>query len=276
MTTIVEEQAPTRRELNAGQILAVLVAAAAGVFLLYNSVVASYEALIQLAARIGVAEPWRVALTGEIALLVIVTWDIVFTWCGWQAPVLRWIARALTVLSLVINAAAGWPDARAMLIFLPAPLVVLGIVESIRHVLLKKHATREPIPFARRWHHRKESRELRRFMVKWEIASYREALRMQQRIMAARKRLEVALGAEWRSLADADLVWMLDDAAPETLELALARVAEIYEEFQRSRAESAADAAAGAGAEADAVIAALRSADPAAGADADGDASAPA
>ncbi|MGV9383530.1 hypothetical protein ACWDRB_47490 [Nonomuraea sp. NPDC003707] len=240
MTTPPFEETP-KRKLHEGHIAAVLFAVIAGGYLLYNSVIASYEALVQLATRIGVAEPWRVALTGEISLLVIVVWDIVFTWCRWQAPVLRWIARALTVLSVVINAAAGWPDFRAMLIFLPAPLVVLGIVESVRHVLLKKHATREPIPWARRFHHYQESRELRRFMVKWEISSYRQALEMQQRIMAARKRLQVALGPFWRDKADADLVWMLDDAAPATLDLALARVAEIYDAFQQARAELAAD-----------------------------------
>ncbi|MFC4014599.1 hypothetical protein ACFOY2_45765 [Nonomuraea purpurea] len=262
MTTPPFEETP-KRKLHEGHIAAVLFAVIAGGYLLYNSVVASYEALVQLATRIGVAEPWRVALTGEISLLVIVVWDIVFTWCRWQAPILRWIARALTLLSVVINAAAGWPDFRAMLIFLPAPLVVLGIVESVRHVLLRKHATREPIPWARRVHHRKESRELRKFMVKWEIVSYRLALDMQQQIMAARKRLEVALGADWRVLADADLVWMLDDAAPATLDLALTRVAEIYDAFQRARAESAADA------EADEIVAALTGADSASGADAD-------
>ncbi|WP_346154499.1 hypothetical protein [Nonomuraea recticatena] len=248
------EETP-KRKLHEGHIAAVLLAVAAGGYLLYNSVLASYEALMQLATRIGVPEPWRVALTGEISLLVIVVWDIVFTWCRWEAPVLRWIARTLTVLSVVINAAAGWPDVRAMLIFLPAPLVILGIVESIRHVLLRKHRTREPIPFARRWHHREESKELRRFMVKWEINSYRQALDMQQQIMAARKRLEVALGADWRWNADADLVWMLDDAAPATLDLALTRVEEIYAEHQRARAESAADA------EADDIIGALTRAD---------------
>ncbi|MER5649566.1 hypothetical protein [Streptosporangium sp. NPDC002524] len=262
------EETPVKRKLHEGHALAVILALAAGGYLLYNSVIASYDALVKLATRVGVEEPWRVALTGEISLLVIVVWDIVFTWCSWHAPVLRWVARTLTILSVVINAAAGWPDVRAMLVFLPAPLVILAIVESVRHVLLSKHRVRDPIPFARRWHHHAESRELRRFMVKWEIPSYRVALGMQQRIMAARKQLEVALGPAWRSVADADLVWMLDDAAPATLELALARAAEIYDDFQRARAESAARAAddaaddAAADAEADKVIAALRGADP--------------
>ncbi|WP_433513912.1 DUF2637 domain-containing protein [Nonomuraea sp. CA-143628] len=208
--------------LTTPQILGVLVIAAGGLALTGNGLIASYEALHKFAVLMGVAAPERVALGFEAALIVIVSWDIVLTWTRRPVPLLRWVARIMTVLSVVANASAGWPDFRAMMLYVPAPLGVLAIVESIRHVLLAKHRTREPIPFARWFAHFRSSSRLRKLMVKWEITSYRTALDMEQRIEHAKTLLQVIYGRFWRDEASADLLWMLDEGV--MLDQALPRV----------------------------------------------------
>lgn len=211
--------------LHVGKVFALLMIALAGLALVYNSVAASYEAILQLAHKIGAAAPERIAISFETSLLVIVAWDIVLTWTKMPAPLLRWGARLLTIVSVVANAAVGWPDPQAMLMYLPAPVVILTIVESVRHVLLRKHRQREPIPLARWVWHFGSSRRLHMLMVKWEVTSYREALETEQRVEYAKKRLEVVYGEYWRDKADADLVWMLDDSV--SIDDAVARVEEI-------------------------------------------------
>ncbi|MEV0996761.1 DUF2637 domain-containing protein [Nonomuraea sp. NPDC050202] len=211
------------RRLTGLQVIGVLIIAVLGLALTGNGLVASYQALHKFAVLMGVAAPEQVALGFEAALIVIVSWDIVLTWTRRAVPLLRWVARIMTVLSVVANASAGWPDVRSMMLYVPAPLGVLAIVESIRHVLLAKHRTREPIPVARWFAHFGSSYRLRKLMIKWEITSYRTALEMEQRIEHAKKLLEVIHGAMWwRQNAPADLVWMLDEGV--MLDQALPRV----------------------------------------------------
>ncbi len=226
-----EDITATLPPVRGWRVLGVLVIALLGLGIVANGVVASYEAVHAFAVLLGIPAPERVATGFEAALIVIVSWDIVLSWLERPVPLLRWMARVLTVLSVVVNAAAGWPVLRAMLLYLPAPLTVLAIVEATRHVLMAKHRVasqkREPIPFARWVLHRSSSRQLQKLMVKWEITSYREALQMQQRIEHAKKLLEVSFGSSWRRLAGADLVWMLDEGV--MLETALERVYRIVE-----------------------------------------------
>ncbi|TMR87883.1 DUF2637 domain-containing protein [Nonomuraea basaltis] len=212
MTTESADPTPNQdTRLTGWQVLGVLIIAVGGLALTGNGLLASYEALHRFAVLMRVPAPDRVALGFEGALIVIVSWDIVLTWTRRSVPLLRWVARVMTVLSVVANASAGWPEFRAMMLYVPAPLGVLAIVESIRHVLLAKHRTREPIPFPRWFAHFGSSYKLRKLMIKWEITSYREALDMEQKLEHAKKLLEVVHGEYWRGKAPADLVWMLDE-----------------------------------------------------------------
>ncbi|WP_340137786.1 DUF2637 domain-containing protein [Bailinhaonella thermotolerans] len=216
---------PPKELLRAGQELALIAVSALALALVANSLYASYRAILQLATRIGAAAPEQIAISFEASLVVIVAWDIVLTWVKRPAPLLRWGARVLTVVSVVANAAVGWPDVRAMLMYVPAPVVILTIVESVRHVLLQRHRQREPIPLPRWLWHPASSLCLHRLMVKWEINSYRQALATQQRVEHAKRQLEVHFGDDWRQLAPADLVWMLDEWI--MLDDAFARVREL-------------------------------------------------
>ncbi|MGA4995960.1 DUF2637 domain-containing protein [Nonomuraea bangladeshensis] len=229
MTTESVDPTPKQdRRLTGWQVIGVLIIAVLGLALTGNGLVASYQALHKFAVLMKVAAPEQVALGFEAALIVIVSWDIVLTWTRRAVPLLRWVARVMTVLSVVANASAGWPDFRAMMLYVPAPLGVLAIVESIRHVLLAKHRTREPIPVARWFAHFGSSYRLRKLMIKWEITSYRTALEMEQRIEHAKKLLQVAYRSTWRLDAPADLLWMLDEGV--MLDHALPRVYRIAQD----------------------------------------------
>jgi Protein of unknown function (DUF2637) len=200
---------------------------------------ASYDTVSHLAARYGVALPRLnpLGIDGGLAGLIIM--DIALTWLGEPIWWLRLAARVFAAGLIAANAAAGWPSLTGTGLRIAAPVLFVIITEAARTRLLRRlHAAeRERRAAARK--RRRDNRiprvrwlldfrgtlALWKRMRLWREPSYRVAVNMELERLAAIEKLAMKYGDSWKSLAPANLVWMLESGVrmPE----ALAMVAEL-------------------------------------------------
>lgn len=198
--------------LIAGAVLLLTIA------LLAAAAASSYDNLWHLAAAYGVPMPRLNPVELDGGLVVIALIDMALTWCGYPLGGLRFLARILGAGTIAANVAAGWPHPVGAFLRAFAPAIIVAITEAVRAFLLARN------PVIQTARNRKRDRRvpvarwllapwptfiLWRRMRLWDISDYRAAVDMEVSRRQAIVQLEMKYGAEWKSLAPADLVWML-------------------------------------------------------------------
>src|SRR5690606_33950891 len=107
------------------------------------------------------------------------------------------------------------------------PVLFITFIEAVRHAIRRRAGiaagtVREGVPVARWLLAPLSTFRLWRRMVLWQITSYPDALRAEQRRRHALALLDDHYGRKWKSKAPADVVWMLRDGV--MLDQALDRV----------------------------------------------------
>ncbi|MFC4003700.1 DUF2637 domain-containing protein [Prauserella oleivorans] len=223
--------------LGGMQLVAAALSAGLGLAVAGYGIAGSYETLSDLAARKGLPLPGLVPLGIDGGLVGVVALDLVLSWTGQPIGWLRQLARVLTVGTVIANAVAGWPDPVAVGLHVAAPVMLLGMVEAARTVLLRRMGradgtARDPIPLLRWVLAPWRTWLLWRRMVLWQVSSYREAVEAEWAVRRAITLLRRRYGRRWKREAPPDLVWMLQSGtAP--LE-ACARVHQLVAEAERS------------------------------------------
>ncbi len=123
------EQSRVRR-LSSGQRTAVGISVTLGLALAGYGMAGSYETVSDLARREWVPLPGLVPVGIDGGLVGVVVFDLVFTWTGQPLGWLRQLVRLLTIVTVVANAAAGWPDPIAVGLHAAAPLMLLTMGRS--------------------------------------------------------------------------------------------------------------------------------------------------
>jgi hypothetical protein len=171
--------------------------------------VGSFDAVSRVAASHGFAHPWRVPLGVDLGVLALFNADLLLEWLGMSFVPLRWIAHTLVGATIWFNMAASAGDPLGMAMHAVAPVLVVIWVEGVRH------AIRTRARMAKRRRHI-ESAQLGRWLLApvataklwrrqqlWNVASYSDALALEQRRLLAVARLRSEHGWRWRLQATA-------------------------------------------------------------------------
>jgi hypothetical protein len=200
--------------LNGGQHVALAGAVLVAVGLAAYGAAGSYSTISAKAVAVGVPLPELAPIGIDGGLVGVVVLDLVLAWTRHPVGWLRFLARLLTIGTVLANVSAGWPNLVAVGLHAAAPLMLLVMVEAGRAVLLRRFGlmsstTRDRIPVGRWILSPWRTLLLWRRMVLWQVTSYRSALHLEARLRRARTLLKVRFGRRWRRKAPADVVWML-------------------------------------------------------------------
>jgi len=180
----------------------------------YGGAVA-YDSIYHLALRLHLTLPRLRPIGFEASLLTVVVADVVSTWLGHPAWILRMLSRFFIGASILANVVAGWPSVGGIVLSVPPPVIVAGIVESARYALMKnaREARGERgIPLARWLVSPLSTPPLQRRMVQWGQRDYEAAVTVEvSRRQAIMKLREFYGGGRraWKKKAPDDLVWLL-------------------------------------------------------------------
>ncbi|MER7541705.1 DUF2637 domain-containing protein [Actinomadura sp.] len=180
-----------------------------------------------------VAEPWFgdqawiVPAGVDLGILALVSVALLLEWLAMPMPALRWMAFAFTAATVWLNVSAAHGDVTGMVMHAAMPVLFITFIEAVRHAIRRRAGiaagtVREGVPVARWLLAPLSTFRLWRRMVLWQITSYPDALRAEQRRRHALALLDDHYGRKWKSKAPADVVWMLRDGV--MLDQALDRV----------------------------------------------------
>ena len=134
-----ERRKMTKLQSGVGAISALLALGLAG-----YSFYGSYESIKGLASEFDFKSPELVPIGIDGGLLGAVFLDLFTTWIGHPIGLLRMSSRLFTVGTVLVNAMAGWnkdaepfDNVQAITLHVFAPLLLLVIVESVRHLLME-------------------------------------------------------------------------------------------------------------------------------------------
>lgn len=141
----------------------------------------SFHAISGVAEGKEMDHSWLPAVMIDAGLVAFILLDLFMTKQAMPQKLLKHAVRGFTALTVIANAIAGWPDAVAVLLHIPAALGILVITESARTYLLrkmKKQAGQEydPIPIQRWFLSPIPTFLLWRRMLLWGETSYEKAL----------------------------------------------------------------------------------------------------
>jgi hypothetical protein len=209
-----------RHGLSWIQIVAIVIVGAVIAALAVYGAEASYLSLRTLAITYNLPSP-RIAPIGiDGGLLGFVAFDIVLTWIGKPLWLIRWMARLLSLATIVLNALAGWPQPIAVGLHTFAPTIVVAVIEAVRILLLRSDDQDIPakaeddddsegIPWLRWVIAPFSTFVIWRRMILWRVRSYAKAIDMELSRRRAIVRLAGHFGQSWQVDAPNDLVWML-------------------------------------------------------------------
>ena len=176
-----------------------------------------------------VAEPWFgdqawiVPAGVDLGILALVSVALLLEWLAMPMPALRWMAFAFTAATVWLNVSAAHGDVTGMVMHAAMPVLFITFIDAIRRRAgIAAGTVREGVPVARWLLAPLSTFRLWRRMVLWQITSYPDALRAEQRRRHALALLDDHYGRKWKSKAPADVVWMLRDGV--MLDQALDRV----------------------------------------------------
>lgn len=175
-------------------------------------------------------QAWVVPIGIDVGILALVAVSLLMEWLRMPMPILRWTALAFTAATVWLNTAAAGGDPTGIVMHAAMPVLFIIFVEAVRHAVRRRAGiaagnVREGIPLARWILAPYRTAKLWRRMVLWQITSYPEALRTEQRRLYAENLLCARYGSKWADHAPADVVWMLKNGVH--LDQAFDRVADL-------------------------------------------------
>lgn len=214
-----------RRRLTKLQITVGVIAGLLALGLAGYSFYGSFESIKTLAENFDFPHPELVPIGIDGGLLGAVFLDLFTTWIGHPIGLLRMSSRFFTAGTVAVNAMAGWDDqatafdnVQAVTLHVFAPVLLLVMVESVRHLLmelLREDDTADVFDtvgvanwFLRPW----PAFLIWRRMKINKISSYTSAQEFELRRLQAIGRLKKLYPGRfraWRKMAPPDLVYKL-------------------------------------------------------------------
>lgn len=143
----------------------------------------SFHAVEQLAFKNGVSPSWIPPVAIDGILLLFLFLDLLFARLNRPSPFVQTVTRGFIVLTLVANAASGWPNPVAVLLHVPAPLALVVLTEVARRALVEDAEDRngetdkfDRVPWQRWLLDPLGTASLRRWMILFHVTDYRQAL----------------------------------------------------------------------------------------------------
>lgn len=162
----------------------------------------SFHAISGVADSVGVEPHWLPPIMIDVGLAGFILLDLAYTRWGEPQALLKQAVRGFTILTVLANGVAGWPDPIAVMLHVPAAIGILVITESVRGYLLRRmDAERgnryDPVPVSRWFLSPFPTFLLWRRMRLWRETSYERALDtdITRRDLIDQCR---ALGSDWK------------------------------------------------------------------------------
>lgn len=214
-----------RRKLTKLQITVGIIAALLALGLAGYSFYGSFESIKTMAENFDFPRPELVPIGIDGGLLGAVFLDLFTTWIGHPIGLLRMSSRFFTAGTVAVNAMAGWNDdattfdnVQSITLHVFAPVLLLVMVESVRHLLLELLREDDAVEvfdtvgvanwFLRPW---PAFLVWRRMKIN-KIASYSSAQEFELRRLQAIGRLKTIYPGRfraWRKSAPPDIVYKL-------------------------------------------------------------------
>jgi hypothetical protein len=210
-------QASVRRETRVSASLRHPIAHAALAVKIAAAVLAPLVASLAVLAGIGsfatirhLATPWFggtawiVPVGIDIGIIALLAWDLLAEYLRFPWPVLRWTAWLFVGMTVFLNISAARGHLSAIVMHASMPMLVVVVVEGIRHLLrqwtgLATGTRIERIPASRWLMSPWASFMLARRMVLWQVTSYRHGLALEYRRLQTVARLQETYGQYlWR------------------------------------------------------------------------------
>jgi hypothetical protein len=210
-------QAPVRRETRVSASLRHPIAHAALAVKIAAAVLAPLVASLAVLAGIGSfatirhqATPWFgdaawiVPVGIDIGIIALLAWDLLAEYLRFPWPVLRWTAWLFVGMTVFLNISAAHGHLSAIVMHAAMPMLVVVVVEGIRHLLrqwtgLAAGTRIERIPASRWLMSPWASFMLARRMVLWQVTSYRYGLALEYQRLQTIAQLQETYGRHlWR------------------------------------------------------------------------------
>ncbi|WP_285498340.1 DUF2637 domain-containing protein [Actinomadura sp. NBRC 104425] len=147
---------------------------------------------------------WIVPIGMDLGISILLAWDLLMEYLGLPWPVLRWVAWAYIVGTVLVNVAAADGALAGSVMHAAMPLLFVTVVEGVRHLIrqwvgLATGSRVERVP-ATRWVLAPiSSLLLWRRMILWHITGYRQGLELEYRHLMAVSALQQEYGRwSWR------------------------------------------------------------------------------
>ncbi|MFB7467096.1 DUF2637 domain-containing protein [Streptomyces sp. NPDC056224] len=172
--------------------------------------VGSYTALRDLAMRRGFGDFSYVFPVGiDAGIVAMYALDLILVWRRMPKPMLRLIAHALTLATIVFNAYSGRPpleDPLGAAMHAVMPVLFVAVVEAVRHLIIKTNRLTLTTESGRVPLHRwalapVATWQLWRRMKLWEITSYTQMVAMEKDRTVYRAWLQHKHGRGWKKKA---------------------------------------------------------------------------
>lgn len=147
---------------------------------------------------------WIVPVGIDIGIIALLAWDLLTEYLRFPWPVLRWTAWLFVGMTVFLNISAARGRLSAIVMHAAMPILVVVVVEGIRHLLrqwtgLATGTRIERIPASRWLMSPCASFMLARRMVLWQVTSYRYGLALEYQRLQTVAQLQETYGQHlWR------------------------------------------------------------------------------
>ncbi|MFF0520706.1 DUF2637 domain-containing protein [Actinomadura nitritigenes] len=147
---------------------------------------------------------WIVPVGMDLGILILLAWDLLMEYLDLPWPVLRWVAWAYIVGTVLVNMSAAHGQLVGSVMYAAMPVLFITVVEGVRHLIrrwvgLASRRRVERVPAARWLLAPISSLLLWRRMVLWHVTAYQDGLRLEYRHLLAVSRLQEEYGRwAWR------------------------------------------------------------------------------
>jgi len=157
---------------------------------------------------------WTVPTGIDVGIFVFSGLDLLLAYLDLDVWWLRWVPRALTTGTILLNEAAGGSTSSRLAHVLLPSLAIVAVEVGVRVVRkrtgLEQGTRRESIPLARWVLSPLDTFRLWRRMCLWGINSYRRALDMEFQRLSGETRAQEYYGREWKSAVPGEVRFLLE------------------------------------------------------------------